>query len=77
MIHWYKYSNKQKQRGNTMKKEGTELKLFNMRLPKHIWLFLKNTAAAQERSMTDIIVEGVEKYKTKLEKKLTNADINV
>jgi len=52
-----------------------ELKYFNMRLPKEVWMFLKKSAAAQELSMTDIIVESVDMYKKKLEKKKKPDDI--
>lgn len=46
-----------------------ELKYFNMRLPKDVWMFLKHSAVSQELSMTDIIVTSLEMYKKKLEKK--------
>jgi predicted HicB family RNase H-like nuclease len=46
-----------------------ELKYFNMRLPKEVWMFLKKSAAAQELSMTDIIVTSLDMYKKKMEKK--------
>lgn len=60
-----------------MSKEIQELKHFNMRLPKDTWMFLKRAAAAQEESMTDIIVRCVEKYRKKVEPKLTPTDTNV
>lgn len=46
-----------------------DLKYFNMRIPKDVWMFLKQSAAAQELSMTDIIVTSLDLYKKKLEKK--------
>ncbi len=52
-----------------MLKDTPELKIFTMRMPKDIWIFLKNTAVLQEQSMTDIVVGCVQKYKKKLEKK--------
>jgi len=48
-----------------------------MRMPKDIWLFLKKAAATQEVSMTDIIVDCVNKYKKKYEQRLAQSDINV
>lgn len=39
-----------------------------MRLPKEVWMFLKKSAAAQELSMTDIIVTSLDMYKKKMEK---------
>ena len=52
-------------------------KAFQVRLPIEIWKFLKKTAIEQERSMANIIEECVEKYKKKLENKLTNGDTKV
>lgn len=60
-----------------MAHEKSNLKVFNIRMPKETWLFLKKTAAAQEVSMTDIILRCVNKYKNKLESKLTDEDTNV
>lgn len=60
-----------------MQKQSKELKSFCVRLPKDIWLFLKKQAAAQEVSMTDIIVRCVEKYKKKFDSRLTDDDTNV
>lgn len=54
-----------------MSKDIKEIKTFNVRLPKDTWLFLKKTAAEQGVSMTDIIIRCVEKYRKKLENKLT------
>lgn len=60
-----------------MSKDSEEIKTFNMRVPKDVWLFLKKQAAAQETSMTEIILRCVEKYKKKIESKLTNDDTHV
>lgn len=57
--------------------EAKDIKHFNMRLPKETWLFLKQTSAAQEVSMTDIIVKLSEDYRKKLAKKLTSVNTNV
>lgn len=54
-----------------------EMKAFLVRLPKDDWLFLKKTAANQEVSMADIVVRCIEKYKRKLENKLTHDDTDV
>lgn len=54
-----------------------EIKNFNMRIPKELWMFLKSEAASKETSMTDIIVACVGKYKKRIEKKLTTQDANV
>ncbi len=58
-------------------KEYSKLKSFNVRLPHNVWKFLKMVAAEQERSMTDVIVECVDKYKRRLQNKLTDSDANV
>lgn len=60
-----------------MSKENTDLKTFNMRMPRETWLFLKKQAALQEVSMTEIILRCVEKYKRKFDNKLTDEDTNV
>lgn len=60
-----------------MKQDTTNLKTFNMRIPRDIWVFLKKTAIDQDESMTDIIVRCVEKYKRKIDNKLTKQDLNV
>lgn len=60
-----------------MSKEATEIKNFNMRISKDLWLFLKHEAATKDTSMTDIIVSCVEKHKKRIENKLTRTDTNV
>lgn len=55
----------------------SDIKTFNMRMPKETWRFLKKVAAEQERSMGEIIISCVEKYKKRLENKLTDQDANV
>lgn len=60
-----------------MAKEAGEIKNFNMRIAKELWMFLKSEAAAKETSMTDIIVACVEKHKKNIEKKLTRTDTDV
>jgi len=47
-------------------KNPDDLKVFNMRMPKDIWMFLKTYSAANEISMTDIIMGCVEKYKKRI-----------
>lgn len=54
------------------KDEINEVKTFNIRVPKHIWTFLKNTATEQETSMAEIIIRCVNKYKNKLSNNLNN-----
>jgi hypothetical protein len=60
-----------------MDKKTNDLKTFNMRMPKDIWMFLKHSSVAQEESMTDIIVRCLEKYRKNIENKLTKKDANV
>lgn len=60
-----------------MSKDKEDIKTFNMRMSKDTWMFLKKAAAAQETSMTEIILRCVEKYKRKIENKLTDEDTDV
>lgn len=52
-------------------KPDENIKVFNIRLPKDIWKFLKMQSISKEVPMTDIILECVDKYKKKIENKLT------
>lgn len=52
-----------------MQKQKPEMKTFNMMMRKDLWMFLKGTAAAQERSMTDIVNTCLEKYRRRIEMK--------
>lgn len=60
-----------------MPKISKDIKTFNMRMPKELWMFLKKTAAQQEVSMTEIIIRCVAKYKKKFDTKLTSNDTHV
>lgn len=57
-----------------MAKQAPEMKCFNMRIAKDLWVFLKNEATATETSMTDIISACVVKHKKLIERKLTRAN---
>ena len=54
------------------KEVKTGQKAFLMRLPRDLWLFLKTTSAEQERSMQDILITCLEKYKKRLQNRLTD-----
>jgi hypothetical protein len=60
-----------------MGKTTEDMKTFNMKMPKETWMFLKQTAATQEESMSSIILKCVEKFKKRVESKLTQPDTNV
>lgn len=60
-----------------MSKDNKDIRTFNMRMPTETWLFLKNQAALQQVSMTEIILRCVEKYKKKFDNKLTPDDTDV
>lgn len=60
-----------------MAQDAKEIKNFNMRLDKELWMFLKAEAAATECSMTDIISDCVKKLKRKKQNKLTQSDAHV
>lgn len=49
-------------------------KAFQVRLPLETWRFLKKIAVDQERSMASIIEACIEKYKKKIENRLTHSD---
>lgn len=44
-------------------------KIFNMRLPKETWMFLKVDSLDKELSMTDIVYTLIDKYKKREEAK--------
>ena len=53
------------------------VKAFSVRIPKELWLFLKNRSAEKEKPMNDIIQLCLEKYKKTCEKHLTNQNTMV
>lgn len=61
-----------KQQGNTnMKEDKLEIKSFQVRMTRDLWMFLKKTSVVQETSMNEIISRCVSKYKNKINKDLT------
>jgi hypothetical protein len=50
-------------------------KAITLRMPKELWVFLRQYAFNQETSVTEIILTNLEKYKKKIENKLTHKDI--
>jgi hypothetical protein len=54
-----------------MTKENEDMKLFSIRLPKDVWIFLKKTSADQGIPMSEIVIRLLEKYRKKIENKLT------
>ena len=53
-----------------MTEANKDIKHFNMRMPKDLWLFLKNQSAKKGTPMTFMISDLVEKYKNRIEKRL-------
>lgn len=51
-----------------------DIKAFNIRIPKDMWVFLKKKSIDQEKAMNAIVIDCLEKYKKKCEKKLTQGD---
>lgn len=47
-------------------------KIFNVRLDKDLWSFIKKKAVDRETSINEIIVELLTKYRNKYEKRLTD-----
>lgn len=60
-----------------MNKEHKDIRSFNMRMPTDTWMFLKQQAALQQVSMTDIILRCIAKYQKKFDNKLTLDDTDV
>ena len=60
-----------------MSKKNDEIKAFNVRLPKELWVFLKNRSAEQEEPMGTIIMRCIEKYKKRFDDRLTDTDTKV
>lgn len=56
----------------TSTQKNKDIKMFQIRMPKDMWVFLKKTSVDQEISMMDIIVRCVDKYKKRIENKLTD-----
>jgi predicted DNA-binding ribbon-helix-helix protein len=52
----------------------SELKIFNIRLEKELWTFLKKKAVDRETTLNEMMVEMIRKYKRKCEIKLTDQD---
>jgi hypothetical protein len=60
-----------------MNKSDAEIKHFNVRIPKELWMFLKLESARSEIAMTDIICSCLEKFKKRIENKLTRDSADV
>ena len=54
-----------------------EIKPITLRLEKSLWVFLKKKAIDREITLTELIINDLEKYKNKCEKKLTQEDTMV
>jgi len=54
-----------------------DIKPFNLRIEKDLWVFLKKHSVDQDCSMTEIIGKIIRKYKNKCEKNLTLTDTKV
>lgn len=53
------------------------IRAMNIRIPQVTWRFLKTISLDQERSMNNIIIECVEKYRKRIENRLTENDTMV
>lgn len=61
-----------------MKGKDKDIKSFNIRLTREMWMFLKKEAANRETSMTNLIQMSVDKFKNRCEKKeLTDSGASV
>ena len=55
----------------------TEIKSFNVKIPKELWAFLKKRSVDVNTSMNSILTILLMKEKEKIEKKLTSNDAKV
>jgi hypothetical protein len=56
----------------------SDIKTFNVRLTRELWLFLKKESANRETSMTDLVSICIKKFKKRCDKKeLTDNDAEV
>ena len=55
----------------------TEMKSLNLRMKKETWSFLRRKAFDREMSLSALINECLDKYKSKVEKRLTSCDADV
>lgn len=51
------------------------LKAFNIRIPRELWVFVKQICVEKECSMTKIMAEIIDQYKAKHEKKLAKKEL--
>ena len=54
-----------------------EKKIFNVRLDKDLWSFIKKKGIDREMSLNEIIIDLIKSYKKKCEKKLTDGNTMV
>lgn len=55
----------------------TPKKIFNVRLEKDLWSFLKKKGVDREMSLNEMIIDLIKKYKKKCENKLTSSNTMV
>jgi predicted HicB family RNase H-like nuclease len=52
-----------------MIKKDNDIKTFNLRIPRNLWVFLRNISTITDTSLNAIITKLIENHKKKLEKK--------
>ncbi len=52
-----------------MIKKDNDIKTFNLRIPRKLWVFLRNVSTNNDTSLNAIITKLIENYEKKLEKK--------
>lgn len=50
----------------------TNIKAFNIRLPKEMWIFIKKKAIDREMSINQLLIELIKKYQKKFENSVDN-----
>lgn len=54
-----------------------EKKIFNVRIEKELWCFLKKKGVDKDKSLNEMIVDLIKNYKKKCESKLTDNGMKV
>jgi hypothetical protein len=72
MISLYQQLNIQRNNDMQPSIKQEDMKVFSVRMPKDMWVFLKTTSIHSTMTMNEIIVDCVNKYKIKIDKRLTS-----
>lgn len=57
-----------------MTRKTSDKKIFNVRIDKDLWAFIKKKGVDREMSINEILIELITKYKKRCENKLTDSN---